>query len=1695
MKNFKFKWLLLSFILSVASISQVCADETYDGNQWIYFNVQDNNWKWTDSSAKLFAVFKKTGQADTWTGQLAQVIGDVYGAKIPAGTYTTVDFVRQSSGGNEWNRISNKTLTSGKNYWYANGTEWGDAELYYYLSDNTFYFDNSVTQWVTPYFRIGRTNYADNIAMTQVAGTAYLWSYTRDANWENYHAIAITNASGASSNIYTVSPATKSSTNIKENITSDSYAKCTAVDDGTYYTTTFQSSLPSYTISYSKAGTGTGTLSVTKYNGSTYDEFTSGDPVYPTQIMKIIATPDEGNALTSLSISGATQIGSTDTYYVTSNTTISATFTPEETHTVRILYKDYSSGDVIADYREIFNVGVTTITSISPKDIEGYEFREWTCGTHVKNNDAATDEDIDINTKTCSSDCDFTITAQYDKLTRLAFTNPWNWTNIYAYVWDGTGNNGWTSTQIKGGEKDYTTTINCKTVYYFEFNPNTRAWTNIIFHDGTSPGTAGSTKTDDLTIEGNDDKYYDGSQWTGTLMDYTVSVATEASYKGTVSGGGTARSEGCSATISAEPKPGYRFDSWTSENAVTFDNANSATTDVWASEDATVTANFTQDGIIYFDNTMSQWQGDIYVYLFTNSSTNPWWTNKDNNNGPGIVFKRADNGDVLYDYYGKMTRIGESNIYFFDYKAAGCTSTIYKVVFTKGDYHTSSGLYQTSAAYLMEFPTCFPMYIASQNWSTTNSTGYHSTGYWKRYNVTTSGFDIRGLNGDWNTHYQFESLEPESNTFKATVHLDQNTHSFKIYRCSGDPLGNNGTMQPNNSSGWEMTTGTNDCQIYAPAGGDYVFTLNLGSDHILLSVEYPLLNDDYHLLYTGRISKSDETTHYHPSRSIRHITEASTTQKDTICFWIDKDNKGTINLQYCTNASANSGTGSWANVTSGGTPVTVNLSSINKTGFYNFEIKQVTDDSTPTPSRTVTVTLLGEYSGDFYIRSRAADGAWEAYKKVDNNKMQYSDYAKAHSGYDYYHVHWCSTGTNVKFTIANDYSPSLTDSLEEDSYVPSTSLLPYQASVRSMWNSETNEISRAYINGSSEGIANYLYIKAKKGTSGAEGAKNDSIKKANGTTITPDGDGFLIVKFDDNNNWVYSTDIQAVEGTHVRLISDYYYSSTHHYQCFKGSEEGSWDGSTTAQIIGGNSGAYQTLRLVYDFKTNHMLSAWLATGSDISTATPIYADVIVMRDEQKDATQITFSSTGNLTQVETVYGVMRFNKWSLNNRKRDNSADSIRSNYDRDLYWISFPFDVKLNDVFGFGDYGTHWIIEYYDGKGRAEHGFWADSPSNWKFVTPAMRDDFKLEANVGYILALDLDELTTSSAVWKNNVTDVYLYFPSSTKVGNITKTESIVRINQTGYQCTIGPRFDGGDDRTIKDSYWHCIGVPSFANTTHGTNTGWTTGEGTIGTVDAGDYPSRTDWTSKDLPYLYEWVSSDNTLRPVNSGSATFKAMYSYLVQYNKDTIKWMQVTTPTAAAVVARIAETPDREYKLVLRSEERTEDQTFVRLTDDASVSNRFEFNYDLSKEYNAGRGNIWTVTADTVEVAGNSMPKPVQTTVVPVGVKVVTNGEYTLAMPEGTNGEDVYLIDNAYGTRTNLGLMPYTVTLTAGTYEGRFALEFAPIQDSPTSLENDGLSRSDELNDAIDTVRKVFVGGRLYILRDGKVYDAAGQRIE
>ena len=143
---------------------------------------------------------------------------------------------------------------------------------------------------------------------------------------------------------------------------------------------------------------------------------------------------------------------------------------------------------------------------------------------------------------------------------------------------------------------------------------------------------------------------------------------------------------------------------------------------------------------------------------------------------------------------------------------------------------------------------------------------------------------------------------------------------------------------------------------------------------------------------------------------------------------------------------------------------------------------------------------------------------------------------------------------------------------------------------------------------------------------------------------------------------------------------------------------------------------------------------------------------------------------------------------------------------------------------------------------------------------------------------------------------------------------------------------------------------------------------------------------------------------------------------------------------------------------------------------------FDLSLDLTKIVNIGVSNIYTLTDSLkIQVAGNALP--MEETVVPVGVDIATAGEYTFRMPDGTEGMVVELIDYETNTTTNLLLDNYTVNLPAGSNETRFALSIKP-EKTATSIENTTIPSD-------SNIRKFIIDGKLYVQKDGMLYDAQG----
>ena len=889
----------------------------------------------------------------------------------------------------------------------------------------------------------------------------------------------------------------------------------------------------------------------------------------------------------------------------------------------------------------------------------------------------------------------------------------------------------------------------------------------------------------------------------------------------------------------------------------------------------------------------------------------------------------------------------------------------------------------------------------------------------------------------------------------ATVYVEQVPHF--CYRCE-IPAGYNTIRFEKRTSGGVINIKTVDLNYQIPFNSVNCYRLNGKSGSLFTGVweTLPAIADDYRILYVEQTVEYGEIIFdkSHPS----DIVKLTSTGEEAIVSLhlynkraggVNGTNNAAVILQRCTGYDVG-GVAQWEEVeyhmvynylfsdasaallpgrrntvelqVHDGLEVIKAVADSEEhdygSGVWNFTVKKTEGSAT----LLLDEEHLKPYEGNYYIRTSNTEGGWINYS-IPANYMTFSSYAKKHSDFSHYFCRWVNISKdspNVKFVVANDYGTNISKELAGDEIIgQGTSNLPANANVRWQWNMVTNEVKRAYIDGATE--------------------NNITITK---NTANP-------VKLDDAGNWIYRTDLANIApGDKITAITANYNGKSQTLL------ENTYQTDGMPMLEGEGTG--YSVRVRYDFKINETTVYLIPTNNSTDATTNI--DVLIERTNQEDAQQVSNAiKAADTENGYTVYAVMSFTQDHI-----EGSGTQSEKLY----YWVSFPFDVRISDVFGFGEYGVHWIMEYYDGAERAKNGAWIDSPTYWRYITDTTSVQGRanteslncgiLKANQGYVLALALN--IANMGIF-TNTDKVSLYFPSMSPIttqidGNIIETT----VELAPYTCTIER-----DNRDKHDSNWHIIGVPSFSD-------------------------KQQTLTQDNLLYFYTRDQKNDTYTPTyaKDKEVTFKSLHSYMVQY-AGTINWAAEWTlsqPQGLAAKRNADEEKTHSLRLELSQNGTYNDQTLITLQEEGATE-AFDMNLDLSKMMNAGN-NIYTLAGEElIQVAGNSLP--IANTVIPVGVQIATAGEYTFAMPDGTDGIVVELIDYETNIRTNLMLDEYTVDLNAGTNEARFALHVKPNKVT-TSLE-DG-----EITTTNGKVRKFLIDGVLYLQKDGNIYDAQGKLI-
>ena len=1098
-------------------------------------------------------------------------------------------------------------------------------------------------------------------------------------------------------------------------------------------------------------------------------------------------------------------------------------------------------------------------------------------------------------------------------------------------------------------------------------------------------------------------------------------------------------------TITAVPDAGWYFAGWTVSDGADCnvastdgrnDNEPSSTTlsGLGTGTTGTVTANFVENDKVYFRNWNEDADAPLWenVYVYFNISFEEDCAKSSTNSS----------------YIVQMTQIGESNVYW-----AYVPRTVYNVAniaFSNHEFGTNYKFYQYEAVKRGDYNRALSMFVPRHSDTEEQNYTTYYKGYWKHYGLkagSDAGYRIERYNGSTyeqpsdNGGDRVKFLVVNDNTIEYQLRVDNQEEGYNNYRIyseagihyitfNGSPVVTGYTVTTANHSDiglTEYTLGSPRFYITPTSEGVYKLVIDMSHDMMRLSVIYPVAVGDYMLVHnyndgSAKISRSD-------------IIKPDEVSSRLYSMYIDNITAHTKSLKLKKCTALTEGVPVW----SAGNAVSMSGFKADTAGVFQFNVAIAADNA--------TLSDIATYHGNYYIKTDCADGGWTAYKSniLEHNSSTFS--TSDSKTYDYYFCRWVesdmydgdnNTNFNVKCVVANDYNNALSDTLTGDAIIGvNNDVLPYNANVRFSYNSVTNELRRAYINGATDWQESFLRISAGD-ASQIRSKYTHTAYSGNDTTLT------------DKNNWIYQLDLEAHTNARVKLTANYRFNSTDHEQYFKGNS-GDYTNANTEQIIQGTSAdTWFPLRVVYDFKIDKLIAGYLPGNTNVTSSEAIYSDVLIIRNGQGDGTQLTFGTGKELSNVKTVYGVMEFNKSDIQN--------AGLSRYARNTYWVSFPFDVRLDQVTGFGDYGKEWIIQYYDGATRAEKGAWKDSPNYWTYVMPSERTaGFVMKANEGYLVSLSLNNMTPND-FWKNGVTTVSLYFPSKDPVETINGVlPSAASYVVPEHPCTIQR-----DGRYFKDANWNIIGVPSYANI--------------IKT--AGNVQEVVTIEGNSVSFLYTHNVSNNRMEVQNvSGGFTFGVLKSYMVQY-AGTIDWSSRIPSSVAA--RRAPESDNKTLDLqILDGEGQLIDRTFIRFSDESTDG--LDLNKDLYKFFNEG-GNVYTLCSD-VELAAQILPLGEGTLSIPVGVKADGNATVEFAMPEGTEGMEVYLYDKLDGTYTDLLTSTRQVTMEEGKTNDRFILMVKEAK-MPTAV----ISTEQDTENTVKYLRN----GHLYIKRGGRLYNAEGK---
>ena len=403
------------------------------------------------------------------------------------------------------------------------------------------------------------------------------------------------------------------------------------------------------------------------------------------------------------------------------------------------------------------------------------------------------------------------------------------------------------------------------------------------------------------------------------------------------------------------------------------------------------------------------------------------------------------------------------------------------------------------------------------------------------------------------------------------------------------------------------------------------------------------------------------------------------------------------------------------------------------------------------------------------------------------------------------------------------------------------------------------------------------------------------------------------------------------------------------------------------------------------------------------------------------------------------------------------------------MYSLALPYDVALSDItYGDGSaigLGTHLYVSAYDGAARAQN---LGANKNWVYETDFATKfgSATLKAGVGYTISAEPQVQNDKYAI---------LRLPMTKNI-NSGNSEAAKSVAVTAH----------GKDMDIADNHkgWNLVANPYMASING----------------DSDEYSELMLRYMEMLPGgTWQWAGEEQryVTIPYNDGSGYYQLKFSeavlqpfknFFVQVGTSgTLDFVLTSRQNAPARYMQANTEREVEFEIMLGNELH-QDNAGMLISDKYTPA--YEINADLEKM--TGSMSVFTIY-NGYQLAYNALSPINIEEQIPVGYIVPAQGEYTFDLKERGDYDEIehiYLTDRETDAMVDLLEETYTFYTTDKKNNNRFAINVILKEESHNQATD-----LDNLDFYSKQPQKFLYDGRLYILRDGKVYSATGHEIK